>query len=198
MLLQGSHSLTKILLELGLVPEKELVAEFERALGIPLAAFIIGRQVSDPMSGFFMIRHEAFVECVKAGVSGVGFKILLDLFATSPTPLRYRELPYQFRNRLAGESKLDSFVIWEFALLLADQYTIEDTWNVVGLTGSGSNDVLLDGAFVPDHRLLDVITTREAQSPGGEHNEGDLFNIDAALTEEERAIRDSEIGRAHV
>ena len=64
-----------------------------------------------------------------------------------------------------------------FALLLADQYTIEDTWNVVGLTGSGSNDVLLDGAFVPDHRLLDVMTTREAQSPGGEHNEGDLYNM---------------------
>ena len=64
-----------------------------------------------------------------------------------------------------------------FALLLADQYRIEDTWNVVGLTGSGSNDVLVECAFVPDHRLLDVMTTRDALSPGGEHHEGDLYNM---------------------
>ncbi len=64
-----------------------------------------------------------------------------------------------------------------FALLMADQYRIEDTWNVVGLTGSGSNDVLVEGAFVPDHRLLDVMTTRDAMSPGAEHHEGDLYNM---------------------
>jgi dolichol-phosphate mannosyltransferase len=69
-----------------------------------------------------MIRHDAFVACVKAGVSGVGFKILLDLFATSPTPLRYRELPYQFRNRLAGESKLDTNVAWEYVVMLLDKF----------------------------------------------------------------------------
>ena len=64
-----------------------------------------------------------------------------------------------------------------FALLLRDQYAVEDTWNVVGLTGSGSNDVLVDGAFVPDHRLLDVMTTREAMSPGADHHDGDLYNM---------------------
>ena len=64
-----------------------------------------------------------------------------------------------------------------FAMLLADQYRIEDTWNVVGLTGSGSNDVLVEGAFVPDHRLLDVMTTRDAASPGAAHHEGDLYNM---------------------
>jgi dolichol-phosphate mannosyltransferase len=59
---------------------------------------------------------------VKAGVSGIGFKILLDLFATSPTPLRYRELPYQFRNRVAGESKLDTNVAWEYFVMLLDKF----------------------------------------------------------------------------
>ena len=64
-----------------------------------------------------------------------------------------------------------------FALMLRDQYQIEDTWNVVGLTGSGSNDVLVENAFVPDHRLLDVMTTREAMSPGADHHDGDLYNM---------------------
>jgi len=87
-----------------------------------LSRFVLKADLHDPMSGFFMIRHDAFVACIRAGVSGVGFKILLDLFATSPVPLRYRELPYQFRNRLAGESKLDTNVAWEFFIMLLDKF----------------------------------------------------------------------------
>ena len=59
---------------------------------------------------------------MRAGVSGVGFKILLDLFATSPTPLRFRELPYTFRKRVAGESKLDTNVAWEYFIMLLDSF----------------------------------------------------------------------------
>jgi dolichol-phosphate mannosyltransferase len=87
-----------------------------------LSHFVLKVDLHDPMSGFFMIRHDAFVACVRAGVSGVGFKILLDLFATSPKPLRFRELPYQFRNRASGESKLDTNVAWEFVVMLLDKW----------------------------------------------------------------------------
>jgi dolichol-phosphate mannosyltransferase len=87
-----------------------------------LSRLVLKAELHDPMSGFFMIRREAFFACVEAGVSGVGFKILLDLFATSPTPLRYRELPYRFRNRLAGESKLDTNVAWEYFVMLLDKF----------------------------------------------------------------------------
>ena len=87
----------------------------------PARRLVLKADLHDPMSGFFMIRHDAFVDCVRTGVSGVGFKILLDLFATSPTPLRYRELPYQFRSRVAGESKLDTNVAWEYFVMLARQ-----------------------------------------------------------------------------
>jgi len=87
-----------------------------------LARIVLKADLHDPMSGFFMIRHDAVVACVKAGVSGIGFKILLDLFATSPTPLRYRELPYQFRDRLSGESKLDTNVAWEYFVMLLDKF----------------------------------------------------------------------------
>jgi dolichol-phosphate mannosyltransferase len=50
-----------------------------------------------------------------------GFKILLDIFASSPKPLRFRELPCRFNPRQIGESKLDTMVAWEFGVLLIDK-----------------------------------------------------------------------------
>ncbi|MEO8081122.1 MAG: glycosyltransferase family 2 protein [Caldimonas sp.] len=87
-----------------------------------LSRWALKVELHDPMSGFFMIRHDRLIDCVRAGVSGVGFKILLDLFASSPRPLRVRELPYRFRDRAAGESKLDSYVAWQFAIMLLDRF----------------------------------------------------------------------------
>ena len=72
------------------------------------------------MSGFFMIRRDAFVAAVR-NLSVIGFKILLDLFASSPRPLRFKELPYEFRSRQAGESKLDSRAKWDYGMLLLDK-----------------------------------------------------------------------------
>ena len=87
-----------------------------------LSRLVLKADLQDTMSGFFMIRREVVERCAKAGMSGVGFKILLDLFATSPSPLRFRELPYQFRNRFSGESKLDTMVAWEYFIMLLDHY----------------------------------------------------------------------------
>jgi len=78
---------------------------------------LIKVDLKDPMSGFFMLRAEVLQACVRE-LSGVGYKILLDLFATHPGPLRFRELPYRFRPRQAGESKLDNAVLWEYLLML--------------------------------------------------------------------------------
>jgi alkylation response protein AidB-like acyl-CoA dehydrogenase len=64
-----------------------------------------------------------------------------------------------------------------FAFLHRDQYEIEDTWNVVGLAATGSNDVVVEDAFVPAHRLLDVMTTREGRSPGAQANPHYLFTL---------------------
>ncbi len=77
-------------------------------------------RLSDPMSGFFMVKADAVHDTVRA-LSGIGFKILLDLLASSPRPLRCREMPYEFRRRAAGESKLDGRVAWDFLMLLADK-----------------------------------------------------------------------------
>lgn len=84
------------------------------------ATLIMKGDVKDPMSGFFLMRREAFDGAVR-NLSQQGFKILLDLFVSAPQPLRYAELPYEFRTRVHGESKLDSMVAWEYGMLLADK-----------------------------------------------------------------------------
>ena len=86
-----------------------------------LARAVVRADLTDPMSGFFMMRFDVMLAAVKSGVSGIGFKILLDLFASSPTPLRFLEVPYTFRDRFAGQSKLDSRVAWEYMVLLLDK-----------------------------------------------------------------------------
>ena len=85
-----------------------------------LSRSILRADLSDPMSGFFAIRREA-LEGSQRRLSELGFKILVDLFASSPRPLRFEELPYTFRTRVAGESKLDVQAAWEFVMLLLDK-----------------------------------------------------------------------------
>ncbi len=76
--------------------------------------------VADPMSGFFAIRRELVIAALPK-LSSMGFKILLDLLVSAPQPLKIVELPFTFRTRNAGTSKLDSTVAVDFALMLADK-----------------------------------------------------------------------------
>jgi dolichol-phosphate mannosyltransferase len=76
--------------------------------------------IADPMSGFFMVRRHVFEGSMRQ-LSGEGFKILLDLLASSPQTLQVKELPFHFRTRQHGTSKLDTLVAWEFGMLLADK-----------------------------------------------------------------------------
>ncbi len=82
-----------------------------------LAQRLIHADLADPMSGFFLLRAPVLADCVR-DLSGVGYKILLDIFASSPRPLKFAEIPYGFRQREHGESKLDNAVLWEYALML--------------------------------------------------------------------------------
>ncbi len=85
-----------------------------------LSRFVHDRNVSDPMSGFFMLKRE-LLESVLRDLSAVGFKLLLDILATVKGPITIREVPYTFRNRSHGHSKLDSLVLWDFGMLLLDK-----------------------------------------------------------------------------
>ena len=89
-------------------------------LGTRLSRLVCNQDIADPLSGFFMCRRDVF-EGVVRRLSGHGFKILLDLLASSSRPLRVCELPFEFRTRRHGESKLDTLVAWEYFALLADK-----------------------------------------------------------------------------
>ncbi|MBZ5759414.1 MULTISPECIES: glycosyltransferase [Rhizobium] len=86
-------------------------------LAVGMAQSLLGVRLSDPMSGFFMIRRE-FVEAVAPRLSNQGFKILLDIVASSPKQMRIEEVSYAFSPRLHGVSKLDASVVFEYLGLL--------------------------------------------------------------------------------
>jgi dolichol-phosphate mannosyltransferase len=89
-------------------------------IGRVLSRIVCRCEITDPMSGFFMLDRR-FLEDVVADVSGIGFKILVDLVASSRRPVRLIEVPYRFRRRVHGESKLDSLVLVEYLQLIADK-----------------------------------------------------------------------------
>src|ERR1043166_5484015 len=69
-------------------------------------------------------RRESYSPYLKAAaprLSNKGYKILVDIFASSPQRLRVAELPYAFRPRHSGESKLEPIVLSEYLFLLADK-----------------------------------------------------------------------------
>lgn len=85
-----------------------------------MSRLVLRARVSDPMSGFFMVRRERFLETIPR-LSAKGYKILLDLMASAPEPLAFEELPYEMRARRQGESKLDALVVWEYLALLVEK-----------------------------------------------------------------------------
>jgi len=90
------------------------------SLASRLARLVVKAELTDPLSGFFVIARGAFAATMR-NLSGQGFKILLDIFASSPRPLAFAELPFHFRRRVHGESKLDTLVAWEYLTLLLDK-----------------------------------------------------------------------------
>ncbi len=95
-----------------------------RAWGSDVATKLARRtlkiEVSDPMSGFFMVRREKFNEVV-LNLQSQGFKILADMLAASRGRWTVREVGYEFRSRQFGESKMDSAVTLEFFGLILSQ-----------------------------------------------------------------------------
>jgi dolichol-phosphate mannosyltransferase len=85
-----------------------------------LSRLVLQAPVMDPMSGFFAVRREK-VEALLPHMSSRGFKILFDLLTSSPAPLRAVELPFEFRTRTAGESKLGTGVVFDYLVMIADR-----------------------------------------------------------------------------
>lgn len=105
-----------------------------------LAGMIAGQAVSDPMSGFFLIRREAALAAAPKLASD-GFKILIDLIVTSARmgkPLQIAEVPYTFRPRHAGESKMNPLVVIQYLGLWFSKMTggaLPPSFLLFGLVG---------------------------------------------------------------
>lgn len=85
-------------------------------LGKRISCFVSRSEVSDPMSGFFLIRRDYLLRNVHA-LQGRGFKTLADILASGTRPIRIGEVGYCFRSRAHGQSKLDvcngiDFIFW--------------------------------------------------------------------------------------
>jgi dolichol-phosphate mannosyltransferase len=89
-------------------------------LATTVSKVVTHQDVTDPMSGFFMIKRELFDATVH-NLCGKGFKILLDVLSSARDKVSLVEVPYTFRQRSAGESKLRASIILEFAILLLDK-----------------------------------------------------------------------------
>lgn len=97
-------------------PEREKLSTYANAL----ARKITGVELSDPMSGYFML-PAATARALVPRLSGIGFKILLDLLATADAPMTVKEFPLNFAARREGESKLDRAILFDFLAGLYDK-----------------------------------------------------------------------------
>ena len=86
-----------------------------------LARKLTGTELSDAMSGFFLLRTEQLRKQADR-LSGIGFKIMLDILATAEPPLRVKEFPLKFAQRASGESKLDHGVVLDFLAGLYERW----------------------------------------------------------------------------
>jgi 3-hydroxy-9,10-secoandrosta-1,3,5(10)-triene-9,17-dione monooxygenase len=64
-------------------------------------------------------------------------------------------------------------------LVPAADYTVIDTWHVIGLAGTGSKDVEVDDVFVPAYRSLSTERIRGGPNRGSEVNPGVLYKLPA-------------------
>jgi len=90
------------------------------SLGKNLSRLACRCDVSDPMSGFFVVSRAYFRGVVEQLQEG-GFKILVDMLASSDRPVRLGEVGYRFRNRTWGDSKLDANAAVECLFLIVNK-----------------------------------------------------------------------------
>ncbi len=162
-------------------------------LGRKLSHLVSHTDLSDPMSGFFLVDRR-FLEEVVHGASGVGFKILLDLVASARRPVRFDEVPYTFRQRIHGSSKLDILVGIEYLQLLLDK-TIGNLipprfliFSLVGAAGLVLSMALLYVLYSLLHRPFEesqAVTTFVAMTLN--------FFLNNSLTYRDRRLRGSRL-----
>lgn len=159
-------------------------------LATRLTQRILGTSLSDPMSGFFMMRRDSF-DAIAGRLSPAGFKILLDI-ATVGSGLRVGEQPFVFRSRHDGESKFNAQIGLEFLGLLLAKLSnglVEPRFiffAIVGAIGIAVNLGVLKAAMLvwPDHASFTL-----AQSVATFFAMTSNFLLNNSLTYRDRRLR---------
>jgi dolichol-phosphate mannosyltransferase len=109
-----------------------------------ISGVLTGKSLSDPMSGFFLMRRSTFDE-IAPSLSDDGFKILLDIIVSAGRQrsdqgkeLRIGEVPYTFRPRHAGESKMSPLIVVQFLGLIVSKLSrglLPTSFLLFGLVG---------------------------------------------------------------
>lgn len=106
-------------------------------LGKAISRILTNSGVSDPMSGFFIVRRNFFLEVLDQ-LDGRGFKILLDMLSASTRRLQVGEVGYCFRQRQHGESKMRVKELFEYMAMVATKVCLKWTSLVTaGFQSSG-------------------------------------------------------------
>lgn len=129
------------------IGKTETGLSFIRDLGSKAATLATGLvlkvPLTDPMSGCFMMTRDWY-DTARPNLTGVGFKILVDVVASTKVKPRFGEVKAALRQRQGGESKLDIRVVLDLAALLVEKATngiITARFVLFGLVG-------VSGAFV--------------------------------------------------
>ncbi len=99
------------------------VRELGSKLAIKFTKIILRINVSDPMSGFFMVKRSSIISKINK-LQPNGFKILTDIIATNRNKLVIRELGYEFKKRHSGSSKMSVLVVLELIGLILSHLTL--------------------------------------------------------------------------
>jgi dolichol-phosphate mannosyltransferase len=154
-----------------------------------LTTRLLGSRLSDPMSGFFMMRRDRFDE-IAGKLTPAGFKILLDIATTAGPSLAIVEEPYHFGTREQGESKFDVTVGLEFLGLLISKVTgdfIDPRFIFFAIVGSSG--LVVNVAVVEIVLLLTSISFSVAQSIGTLAALTSNFLLNNALTYRDKRLR---------
>ncbi|HWU49465.1 MAG TPA: glycosyltransferase [Asticcacaulis sp.] len=123
MIMQGDKDLVCVSRYLGTT---ETGLSGIRDLGSKAATFATGLvlkvPLSDPMSGCFLMTRD-YYQSARPKLTGIGFKILLDIAASAPKKPRFGEVKAALRQRQGGQSKLDLRVVADLGALLIEKAT---------------------------------------------------------------------------
>ncbi len=158
-------------------------------LATSLAKKLLRITASDPMSGFFMVRRQSF-NAIVLGLQTQGFKILADMLSASKGKWKVTEVPYTFRERQHGESKMDSAVTLEFLGLLASRMTgglMSIRFILFGLVGVSGIFVQLAIVWLMLLALPDRFALAQTAGVGVAMTSN--FFLNNALTYRDRALR---------